>query len=141
MMEDRQVFAEPIIRFYFIAWWPVITTIFIVPVLTMRLLSEEQRTGTLEVLFTAPVGETVVVLSKFLASWIFFMLTWVPWGLFLVALRVEGGQPFEYRPLLSFYIAMACSGAAFLAMGLFFSSLTRNQIVSAILTFVGMLSL
>jgi ABC-type transport system involved in multi-copper enzyme maturation permease subunit len=140
MMQDR-VIAEPIIRYYFIAWWPVITTIFVVPVLTMRLLSEEQRTGTLEVLFTAPVGETVVVLSKFLASWIFFLLAWVPWGLFLVALRVEGGQPFEYRPLLSFYIAMACSGAAFLAMGLFFSSLTRNQIASAILTFVGMLSL
>src|SRR5256885_1271092 len=82
--------ADPIIHFYFIAWWPVITTIFIVPVLTMRLLSEEQRTGTLEVLFTAPVGETVVVVSKFLASWIFFLLAWVPWGLFLVALRVEG---------------------------------------------------
>ena len=44
----------------------------------LRLLAEEQRTGTMEVLFTAPVGETVVVVSKFLASWVFFFVAWVP---------------------------------------------------------------
>jgi ABC-type transport system involved in multi-copper enzyme maturation permease subunit len=140
-MEQRMFREEPIILGYGISWWPVISTIFIVPVLTMRLLSEEHRTGTLEVLFTAPVKETSVVLSKFFATLIFFMLAWVPWALFLVALRVEGGQPFEYRPLLGFFIALACSGAGFVSLGLFFSSLTRNQIASAILTFVGMLAL
>src|SRR5262249_47574345 len=56
---------EPIIQFYFFNWWMVITLILVVPVLTMRLLSEEKRTGTLEVLLTAPVTETRVVLSKF----------------------------------------------------------------------------
>jgi hypothetical protein len=53
-------------------------------------------------------------------------------------MRIEGGQAFEYRPLLSFFIALACSGAGLLAMGLFISSLTRNQIVAAILSFAGM---
>jgi ABC-type transport system involved in multi-copper enzyme maturation permease subunit len=139
--EERTALREPILFNYVIGWFPIITTMFVVPILTMRLLSEEQRTGTLEVLFTAPVTETVVVLSKFLATFIFFMLAWVPTGLYLIALRVEGGQPFEYRPLLSFFIALACSGAGFVAMGLFFSSLTRNQIAAAILTFVGMLAL
>src|SRR5262249_32963494 len=52
-----------------------------------------------------------------------------------------GGRVFEYRPLLSFYLAVAVSGAAFLAMGIFFSALTRNQIIAAVLTFVGMLAL
>jgi len=47
---------------------------------------------------------------------------------------------FEYRPLISFYLALAASGLAFLAMGLFFSSLTRNQIVAAAMTFVGMVA-
>jgi ABC-type transport system involved in multi-copper enzyme maturation permease subunit len=107
----------------------------------MRLLSEEQRAGTLEVLLTAPLGESAVVLSKFLSSFFIFMLAWMPWGLLLISLRVEGDRPFEYRPLLSFLLAQACSGAAFLGMGLFFSSLTRNQIASAILCFVGMLGL
>ena len=90
---------------------------FLVPALTMRLLSEEKRTGTLEVLLTAPVNEAAVVLSKFLACWLFFMLCWVPTGLYLIALRVEGGQPFDYRPLLSFYLAVGASGAAFIAIG------------------------
>jgi ABC-type transport system involved in multi-copper enzyme maturation permease subunit len=132
---------EPIIQYYFVDFIPVFSVLIVAPVLTMRLLSEERRTGTLEVLLTAPLGETSIVLSKFLAAWIFFMLLWVPWGLYLVALRVEGGQPFDYRPLLSFSIAMACSGAGFVAMGTFFSSITRNQIIAAILGIIGMIVL
>lgn len=140
-MPGRTPLVEPVIRYYIIDWFPIICVIFVVPTLTMRLLSEEQRTGTLEVLLTAPVEESSIVLSKFLAVLIFFMAVWVPWGLFLVALRVLGGEPFDYRPLLSFFIALAATGAGFVSMGLFFSSLTRNQIAAAILTFVGMLGL
>jgi hypothetical protein len=130
---------EPIVRSYMLGWIPVFCLIIVVPLLTMRLLSEEQRTGTMEVLLTAPVNETEVVLSKFLASLVFFLLTWAPWVLLLAAFRLEVGQPFDYRPLVSFFIAMAFMGAGFLSMGLFFSSLTRSQIASAILTVVGML--
>ncbi len=130
---------EPIVRDYIVALVPVICVIFVVPVLTMRLLSEERRTGTIEVMLTAPVDEVTVVLSKFVAALVFYLFLWIPWGLFLVALRVEGSQPFDYLPLLSFYVTLVCSGAAFVAMGLFFSSLTRNQIVSAVLTFMGMM--
>ena len=108
--------------------------VLIVPALTMRLFSEEQRTGTLEVLLTAPVTDGTVVLSKFVACWTFFMACWVPGGLFLVALRIEGGTPFDYRPVLTYYLAMASCAAAFTAIGMFFSSLTRNQVVSAVLT-------
>lgn len=132
---------EPVISFYLVEWFPVICVIFAVPLLTMRLLAEEQRTGSLEVLLTAPVGETTVVLSKFLAALVFYMLIWIPWGLCLIALRAEGGQPFEYRPLLSFYLMLLLTGAAFTSMGLFFSSLTRNQIISAVLTFMALLLL
>src|SRR5262249_40859902 len=67
---------EPIVRDYVIGFIPVICVIFIVPVLTMRLLSEEQRTGTLEVLLTAPLKESSVVLSKFLAALILYLLAW-----------------------------------------------------------------
>src|SRR5262249_46627565 len=56
-----------------------------------------------------------------------------------VALRVQGGQSFDYYPLLSFFFALLASGAGFLAMGLFFSSLTRNQIIAFFLTVAGML--
>ncbi|HTK77576.1 MAG TPA: hypothetical protein VL371_20085, partial [Gemmataceae bacterium] len=90
---------------------------------------------------TAPLGEVSVVLSKFFAALIYYLLLWVPWGLFLIELRVDGGKPFDYLPLLSFYGALVCSGAAFVAMGLFFSSLTRNQIIAAVMTFMGMMFL
>jgi ABC-type transport system involved in multi-copper enzyme maturation permease subunit len=133
--------VEPIVQHYIFGLFPVILLIFVVPVLTMRLLSEEKRSGTLEVLLTAPVNETTVVLSKFLAALIFLVLAWLPWGLFLLALRIEDGKPFDFCPLLSFMIAMTFMGAGFMSMGLFFSSLTRNQIASAVLAFVGMILL
>ena len=69
------------------------------------------------------------------------MLTWAVWGVILIALRVDNGRAFDYRPLLSFYLAVAVTGAGFVAMGLFFSALTRNQVIAAVLTFFGMLCL
>jgi ABC-type transport system involved in multi-copper enzyme maturation permease subunit len=130
--------VEPIVINYILAWFPVICVLVLVPLLTMRLLSEEQRTGTLEMTLTAPVDETVVVASKFLAALIFFLLVWMPWGVFLISLRVAGGTPFDYRPVLAFGLALVLTGSAFVSMGLFFSSLTRNQVAAAVLTFVGM---
>jgi ABC-2 type transport system permease protein len=64
------------------------------------------------------------------------MLTWVPAGVFLIALRIETAQAFDYRPLLSFYVALGVCGATFVSGGLFCSAITRNQIIAAFLTFV-----
>jgi hypothetical protein len=130
---------EPIVGRYLLAFIPILCVVLPVPALTMRLLSEEKRTGSLEVLLTSPVNEWPVVLSKFLATWLFFLLCWLPTGLFLIAVQVEAGAAFDYLPLLSFYVALAACSAAFVAWGLFFSALTSNQIVSAVLTFMAML--
>jgi ABC-2 type transport system permease protein len=135
----RSGLFEPIVRIYLISFIPVLVNLFIPSVLTMRLLSEEKRSGTLEVLLTAPVNEPVVVLSKFLAGWVLFLTIWVPLGLYLLAIPMAGGNVFDYKPLISFYVALAVAGAAFISVGLFFSSLTGNQIVSAVFTFVAML--
>jgi ABC-2 type transport system permease protein len=132
---------EPIVRNYLFALFPVLALLAIVPILTMRLLSEEQRTGTLEVLLTAPVGEAAVVLSKFVAALLTYLFMWLPFGLYLLAIPLGGGNPFDYRPLFSFFVGLAVTGAGFVAMGLFFSSLTRSQVASGVLTFAGMLAL
>jgi ABC-type transport system involved in multi-copper enzyme maturation permease subunit len=132
---------EPIVQYFILQWTSVFCVVFVVPLLTMGLLSEEKKSGTLEVLLTAPVDESGIVLSKFLAGFLMFILTWVPFGLFLLALRVLGGKPFDYLPLLSFTAGLLVVGAGFVSMGLFFSSLTRNQLTSGVLTFVGMLGL
>ena len=130
---------EPIVSFYLGNAIPVIIQMIVVPVLTMRLLSEEKRSGTMEMLLTAPVNETSVVLAKFVAVWIFWLITWLPYFLFLVGLRVVGGEEFDYRPLLAFALALAAAGGGFMAMGMFFSSITKNQIIAAVLSFVGMM--
>ncbi len=128
---------EPIVALYF-NLLPAILLLLLVPAVTMRLVAEEKRTGSLEVLLTAPVNEWPVILSKFLATWMFFLLLWLPSGLFLVALRLEVPTPFDYKPLLSFYLCLAAQGLAFVGMGLFFSTVTKNQVIAAVLTFVGM---
>jgi ABC-2 type transport system permease protein len=139
-VDGRGVTLQPIVRYYFFALLPVIAILLMVPALTMRLVAEERRTGSLEVLLTAPVNEGPVIVSKFLATWLFFLLTWLPSGLFLIALRLEVKQSFDYLPLLSYYVCLAAQGLAFVGMGLFFSTVTRNQVVAAVLTFVGMLA-
>jgi ABC-2 type transport system permease protein len=133
-----ETLPEPIVSDYYNLLM-VFAVMVQVPALTMRLLAEERRTGTLEVLFTAPVNEWPVVLSKFLATWLFFLISWLPSGLYLIALRMEVDSPFDYRPLLSFYASLMAQGVAFVGMGLFFSALTRNQIIAAVFTFVGMM--
>jgi ABC-2 type transport system permease protein len=138
---DNVSVPEPIVGRFFLQWLVVIGTIVAVPVLTMRLLSEEKRTGTLEVLLTAPVDETAVVVSKFLAACIMYMAMWLPFGLLLIYLRLAGGSEFDYRPLFSFTIGLAATSAAFVSMGVFFSSLTRSQIASGVLTCAGMIVL
>lgn len=138
---DPEDLVEPIITLYVWGIFPVFTTVVIVPLLTMRLLSEEQRTGTLEVLLTAPVDEPTVVLSKFVAGLVTFLMMWVPFGLFLLAIPLSGGNAPDYRPMISFGIALAVSGSAFVSAGLFFSSLTRSQIASGVLTLVFMMLL
>jgi hypothetical protein len=137
----RNTLPEPVLVFHpGLGILAGIIVLFVVPALTMRALSEERRTGTLEVLLTAPVNEWAVLLSKFAATLLVYMLTWLPQAVFLVVLCVIG-KPYDVRPLLSYYLAVFAAGCGFVAMGLFFSGLTRNQVVAAVLTFAGMVGL
>ena len=138
---DGGLVMEPIVHGYFYSLLPVIVVIFVPSVLTMRLLSEEQRSGTMEVLLTAPVDESVVVFSKFIAALLMFLIVWIPIGLYLLAIPLMGGSPFDYRPLLGFLLTLTVTGAGFIGMGLFFSSVTKNQIAAGVLTLSGMLVL
>jgi ABC-2 type transport system permease protein len=109
------------------------------PILTMRLLAEEKRLGTLELLMTAPVTETQVVLGKFAAAQAFYTLIWLsllPLFCFLAVL----GKP-DWGPIASVYIGLFAFGLLTNSIGLFASALTRNQLVSAILALSGNLVL
>ena len=137
---DRSV-PEPVVSSFILAILPVFGQLFIVPVLTMRLLSEEKRSGTLEVMLTAPVDEPMAVLAKFASGLITYMLVWIPFGLILLAIPAVGAPLFDYRPMLSFSLVLIVTGSLFISMGLFCSSLTDSQIGSGVLAFVGMVLL
>lgn len=133
--------ASPIISFIAYNLWFWLGMLFVIPVITMRLLAEEKRSGTIEVLMTAPITEVQVVLSKYLASLLFYLVTITPSAIFLIVLRTAGKFEFEIWPVYAVYIGMFTIGAMFLSIGLLFSSVTRNQIIAAILTFATLLLL
>lgn len=109
------------------------------PPLTMRLLAEEQRMGTLELLLTSPVRDWEVVVGKFLASLGVLLLTIViavVYGLMLMAY----GNP-DPGPMAAGYLGLLLSGGALLAIGVMASAMTQNQVVAAVLAFVANLVL
>ena len=109
------------------------TTFFILlaPVLTMRLLAEEQKLGTMELLLTAPVRDWEVVLGKYLASVVLLIAT-LAMTLYYVLMIYAFGEP-DSGPVMATYLGMVLYGAAALAIGMLASSLTNNQIVAAVL--------
>jgi ABC-2 type transport system permease protein len=107
------------------------------PLLTMRTFSEEKRTGTIEFLLTAPVTDAQVVLAKFLGAWLAYVMLWLPTLVFFVALRLL--TPFDWAPVLTGYLGTWLLGAVLIAAGILASSLTRNQVIAAVLSFVAIL--
>ncbi|HEY8669048.1 MAG TPA: ABC transporter permease [Tepidisphaeraceae bacterium] len=111
--------------------WMVWFLVFIIPILCMGLLAQEWATGTIESLMTAPVAETDVVVGKFLGSLLFLIFLLIPTLIFLVMLRIYS-RP-DYGPIFSGYLGIVLVGALFIAIGLFCSSLTRSQVVAAVM--------
>jgi ABC-2 type transport system permease protein len=105
----------------------------VVPLITMRLLAEERKLGTLELLWTFPVRDREVVAGKFLAALAAYTLMLLPTLVGPAALYVM--HPFALGPLLAGYTGMLLLGAAFIACGLAASAVTDSQGVSALLTY------
>ena len=109
--------------------------LFIPPLLTMRLFAEERSTGTLEMLMTAPLRDWQVVLSKYAAAFAFYLLMWTPTLIYLVVLLSArtAESSVDPMPVLSSFVGVVLVGAMFLAIGLFVSSLVKNQLVAALI--------
>jgi ABC-2 type transport system permease protein len=112
---------------------------FVAPLLTMRLLSEEKRSGTLELLLSYPLGDMCVVLAKFLAAWTVLGLILALSGVQYVILSWMG--PVHWPGVASGYLGLILLGGGFLALGVLASAATENQIVAAVSAFAGLLFL
>lgn len=113
--------------------------LFITPLITMRLFAEEKKLKTDELLFTSPVSANAVVLGKYLAALVFLSIMIGLTSVFPMILFHYGAPAPELGPILTGYLGLFFLGGAFLAVGLFASSLTENQIVAAVICFVVLL--
>ena len=110
-----------------------VTLLLLVPIVTMRLLAEEKRNRTCQLLLTSPVRLGEIVLGKFLAA--FALLAGILLLTLYMPLLVWTYGTLDWGPIFSGYLGLVLLTAAFSALGLFASSLTENQIVAAVLTF------
>jgi ABC-2 type transport system permease protein len=114
--------------------------LFIPPLLTMRLLAEERGTGTLESLLTAPIRDWQVVAGKYIGALMFYFVLALPTLIYVPVLVNLDWATFTPRidptPVLTAYIGFFAAGAMFLAIGLFFSSMVKSQLVAALIAMV-----
>lgn len=108
--------------------------LFFAPAITMRLISEEKKSGTLELLITKPVKESEIITGKFLAAWALYFFTLLPTMCYYIIVSFIGSL--ELGPVIGGYLGLLLVGGVFLAVSIFGSSLTENQVVAFIVSFL-----
>jgi len=119
--------------FFGIAYW---TLFFFIPALTMRLLAEENRSGTIELLLTKPINDWQVVLGKFLSTFLLIIIALVLTLPYYITVANLG--PIDHGAVWSGYLGLMFMSAAYISIGIFTSSVSNNQIISYLLAlFIG----
>ncbi|MFC1528461.1 ABC transporter permease, partial [Candidatus Latescibacterota bacterium] len=106
----------------------------VVPLLTMRLYAEEKKNGTMELLMTSPVTTSQVLMGKFFSCLTVYFIMMILTLSFNIILAIYSKGKLDWGPIISGYVGTLLLGTSIIAIGMFFSSLTENQIVAATLT-------
>jgi ABC-2 type transport system permease protein len=114
-----------------------VVALFVLPLITMRTYAEEKRSGTIELLLTSPVTDFQIIMGKFLGAVGLYLLMLAVTVIHIAILFIYGNP--EWRPIASGYLGLFLMGASFISIGLLISSLTKNQIVAGMVTFVVLL--
>lgn len=141
VLSTQKATTGAVLQYFFggtFLYW--IFLMFVVAVLTMRLLAEERQRGTIEPLLTAPVREGALALGKFAAALVFYLFLWAPTLAYAALLRVHAGDPaaLDPGPVLAAYLGTFLIGLSSIGLGLLFSALSRTQILSAVLCFTAL---
>jgi ABC-2 type transport system permease protein len=107
--------------------------LFLIPMITMRLMAEEKRTGTIELLLTSPVTDLEIILGKWLGAVLLYMSV-LGMSVLNIAMLFLWGKP-DLKPVLVAYLGLLLQGGCLLALGTLISTMTRNQIVAGGVTF------
>jgi ABC-2 type transport system permease protein len=108
--------------------------LFVVPAITMKLLSEEMKSGTIELLTTTPLHDFEIVLGKFLAAWALMGVALLLTLIYYVTMTMIG--KIDNGPVIGGYFGLMLTAGVYVAIGLFASSLTENQVIAFIIGFV-----
>jgi ABC-2 type transport system permease protein len=122
-------------RIMFSMFW--VPSLFVIPAVTMRLLAEEKRAGTIEMLMTAPVTEFEVVMAKWLGAVLLYSIMWGLTGVYVLILKkfTGGNSVLDLGPVASGYLGVLLIGQFLIAIGVLASALTKNQVVAFIMSF------
>lgn len=110
-----------------------VVVLFVMPMITMRTYAEEKRSGTIELLLTSPVSDLQIIMGKFVGAMGLYAVMLAVTVVHIAILFVYGSP--EPKPLLTAYLGLLLLGGCFISLGLFISSLTKNQIVAGMVTF------
>jgi len=128
--DPRVAGGGPPLGYFFQATWLIL--LLLGPLLTMRLVSEELRSGSIEVLMTAPVTEGQVIAGKFLAALTFYAFLWLPTVAY--GLMISAYEKVDWGPVAAGYLGVMLIGSLFLSIGIFASAMTRSQLLAAMTT-------
>jgi len=109
-------------------------SLFMCPVITMRLLAEEARLGTLETMMTTPITDFELAIGKFVGAFLFYLILNLPTLVFVFVLA-RAGKP-DYGTIVASYVGIVLFGAMLISAGLLVSAFTKNQVISAFVSFV-----
>jgi len=128
--------AVPITEFFHVTTYFLFILILPTPIITMRLFALEKASGTYESLMTTPVSDAQVVLAKFSAAFLFYLIMWLPHlgALWVVCHFTNSPATLEPGALLSTYLGIILLGGLFLSLGCLTSSLTRHQVIAAMIS-------
>ena len=136
-MMDANYKEQNVMQIFFT--WPLFWLLLLgqVPLITMRVFSEEFKLGTIEMLLTAPVREWDVVLAKFFGALSFFLILWLPIALDLIFLQLFSNPepPIYWSQIGLTALTITLAGGFYVSLGIFSSVLTKNQIIAAVLCF------
>ena len=111
-----------------------VVLLLLIPMITMRLYAEEKRSGTIELLLTSPLTDLQIILGKFLGAFLLYATLVILTFLYFSVLFLYGHP--NARPLLANALGLVLYGAALLALGMWFSTFTKNQIIAGVVSFV-----
>jgi len=134
---NREPLEMPITELFYDTMFFWLILLLVTPVITMRSFAHEKFSGTFETLMTTPVGDWQVVLAKFTGAFVFYALTWLPLLGCLYALRryTNDSGAMDLGPVGGTFLGILLLGGLYISIGCFASSLTRSQIIAAMISF------